>query len=267
VWSTSSATATATRIGVIPTGHGSVSQLQFIEGTDDFLTSGRDGRLVRWTPAGHPDPIATFDQPIDKFARDPATGSIVVSTANGALWRTTAGGQARSLRSEGPRVNRLVDLPAQRTIYAGDARGDVVAIDTTSWQQETILHGSGAVAEIATTRDGRTLAVSTHDGAIQLGTRSGDAAHPGGITWRRLAVRAHQITLTSDGLLIASGSDGTIRLYSPARGRWLCVPTGTADLGRSAVTADGKAAVVLDFEGRMLWVDLEAARKQLEGAS
>jgi hypothetical protein len=30
------------------------------------------------------------------------------------------------------------------------------------------------------------------------------------------------------------------------------------------VTDDGKAAVALDFEGALIWIDLEAARARLE---
>jgi hypothetical protein len=79
-------------------------------------------------------------------------------------------------------------------------------------------------------------------------------------------VSAHDITLTSDGLLVAACTDGTIWLYATARRRALCLPTGTADFGRTAVTADGTAAVALDREGRLLWLDLASARKLLDSS-
>jgi hypothetical protein len=207
--------------------------------------------------------LTQLDQPIDRFETDPATGSIVFSTADGALWRTGSGGQAVSLRSGGSRVDRILALPDRQTVYAGYANGDVVAIDTKSWQQETILHGSGTVAEIAITDDGRTMAVATNDGIIHLGTRHDGAANLGGSTWVTLALPARHIALAPDGLLVAACTDGTIWLYSPPGRRWLCLPTGTVDLGRTTVAANGKAAVALDFEGRLLWIDLEAARKLL----
>jgi WD40 repeat protein len=251
-----------TRTRVLPTGHGSISQLRLADDTDDFITSGHDGRVMRWTPSGQQSLLVQFNAPIDRFATTRAAGSIVFSTVDGALWRTGADGHTLSLRTGGSRVNRLVTLPDHQTVYAGYANGDVVAIDTMSWQQATILHGTGAVGEIAITGDGRTVAVATNDGAIHVGTRH-DASNPEAPTWVTLAGHARHVSLAPDGLVVASYTDGTIWLYSPQR-RWLCLPTGTVDLGQTAVTADGKSAIALDFEGRLLWIDLEAARKLLD---
>jgi WD40 repeat protein len=263
VWSS----ATMTRTRVITTGHGSVSQLSFVDGTEDFITSGHDGRLVRWTPAGAQALVTRSAQPIDKFAASPASGSIVFSTVDGALWRTNESGQVLQLRTGGSRTTRILAAADQLTVYAGYSNGEVVEIDTGSWQPEAVLQGSGAVQEIAITSDGHTVAVATSDGMIHIGTRQADTARPGKLTWGSLAVSAHDINLTSDGLLVAAGTDGTIWLYSTARRRSLCLPTGTADFGRTAVTADGTAAVALDREGRLLWIDLVSARKLLDSSS
>jgi WD40 repeat protein len=263
VWSS----ATMTRTRVITTGHGSVSQLRFVDTTEDFITSGHDGRLVRWTPAGQQTIVTRFDQPIDKFAATPVAGAIVFSTVDGALWRTDADGQAISLRAGGSRVNRMLAAANRQTIYAGYTNGDVIAINTTSWQQDAVLHGSGAVQEIAITSDGQTVAVAANDGTIHIGTRDEAASSPGGMSWATLAVSSHDITLTSDGLLVAACTDGTIWLYATSRRRSLCLPTGAADFGRTAVTADGTAAVALDRGGRLLWIDLASARKLLDFTS
>ncbi len=258
VWSA----ATMTRTRVVPTGHGSVTLLRFVDDTDDFITSGHDGRVVRWTPSGQPTPLVQFNAPIDRFAITRAAGSILFSTVDGALWRTGADGHVLSLRSGGARVNRLVMLPDQQTAVAGYASGDVVAIDTRSWQQGIILHGSGPVGDIAVTGDGRTVAVTTNDGAIHVGTRRA-ASDPGPPTWLTLAGRANHVALALD-LVMASCTDGAIWLYSLPRRRWLYLPTGTVDISQIAVIADDKAAVALDREGRLLWMDLEAARKLLD---
>ena len=260
IWSA----ATMARTKVIATGHGSVSQLQFAGDGDDFITSGHDGRVVRWTAAGQHTVLAVSEQPVDKFAWIPATGSVVYSTLDGALWRTQPAGPAVSLRAAGVRVNRVLAAPAHQTVYAGYANGDVVAINTVSWQQETILRGPGSVQEIAISDDAHTLAVATNDGVVHVGTRGEGAASAAGLRWSALAVRTVHITLAPDGLLIAACTDGTIWLYSIPRQRWLCLPTGTADISRTTVTADGKAAVALDREGRLLWIDLDAARHLLD---
>ena len=253
-----------TRTRVFQTGQGSISQLAFLDGSEDFITAGHDGRLVRWTPSGDAAPLAQFDKPIDRFAHAAATGALVFSTVEGALWHTDAGGRPVALRDGGSRVNRIAVLPDRRTVLAGYEGGDVIAIDTGSWQQQLLLHG-GSVREIAVTADGRTIAVATNDGAIHVGTRRRDAPLVPGMTWTALPLRARHVALAPDGLLVASCTDGTIWLYDPTVRRWLCLPAGTVDLGRTAVTTDGKAAVALDFEGRLLWIDLDAARQLLHG--
>jgi WD40 repeat protein len=259
VWSS----AAMTRTRVFSTGHGSISQLRFAGDTDDFITSGSDGRLVRWTPSGEHTLLTHFNQPIDKFTQALTAGVIVFSTVDGALWRTGSDGQVNPLRSGGARVSRIITLPDEHTVYAGYADGDVVAVDTRSWHHEVILHGAGAIREIAATADGHTIAVAANDGIIHVGIRRDDAPNPGAANWVALAARARHITLAPDGLLVASCTDGTVWLYSVPLRRWLCLPTGTVDLGRTGMLADGKAAVVLDFEGRLIWIDLEAARKLL----
>jgi WD40 repeat protein len=44
--------ASMTRTHLLPTGHGVMSQLQFLSDSTGFVTSGFDGRLVRWTMNG-----------------------------------------------------------------------------------------------------------------------------------------------------------------------------------------------------------------------
>jgi eukaryotic-like serine/threonine-protein kinase len=260
VWST----AAMARTRVIPTAHGSISQLRFVGGTEDFITAGHDGRLVRWTPDGDHRVIAQSNQPIDNLAPVVAARAVVFSTVDGALWRTDESGPPRALRDPGSRVNRILVTPDEQRVYAGYASGDLIALDTTSWQSETVLHGIPAIREIQTTADHHTIAVVTNDGVIHLGIRRAGASPSARPTWSVLLARAHDIALTSDGMLVATCPDGTIWLYSPPRRRWLCLPTGTADLGKIALAGDDKAAVALDREGRLIWIDLEAARKLLD---
>ncbi|MEO7735061.1 MAG: serine/threonine-protein kinase [Kofleriaceae bacterium] len=256
--------ATMTRSRVIATGHGSVSQLAFVGDGDDFITSGHDGRVVRWAASGAQTVLAQADQPIDKLAWIAATGSVVFSTLDGALWRTQAEGPAVLLRPAGVRVTRLVAVPAHHAAYAGYANGEVVAIHTDSWRGDVVLRGDGAVQELVITDDAHALAVATNDGVIHVGAWREGVSDAATARWSTLAAPALHITVAPDGLLVAACTDGTIWLYSIPRQQWLCLPTGTADISRTAVTADGKAAVALDREGRLIWIDLDAARHFLD---
>src|SRR6185503_8889035 len=260
VWST----AAMARTGVIPTAHGSVSQLRFIGDTEDFITAGHDGRLIRWSSDGEHRVIARASQPIDNLGLIAAAHSIVFSTVDGALWRTDEAGPPRTLRDPGSRVSRILVTPDEQLVYAGYTSGDVVALDTKSWQSVTVLHGIPAIREIKTTADHHTIAVVTNDGVIHLGTRRAGASPSAPPTWSLLLARVHDIALTSDGMVMATSPDGTIWLYSPSRQRWLCLPTGSADLGKLALASDDKTALALDLEGRLIWIDLEAARKLLD---
>jgi len=256
IWSS----ATMTRTRTISTDHGSISQLHFAGDTDDFITAGHDGRLVRWTSAGQPTLLTKLNQPIDKFEPTAATGPFVLSTPDGALWRAGGDGQVFPLRSAGSRVNRILAVPERHIVYVGYANGDVIAIDTKSWQQVVMLRGSGAVREIAITGDGHTMVVATEDGTIRVATQRDATPGPEEATWSIFEVHARYIALASDGLLVATRTDGTIWLYSTSQQSWLCLPTGTVDLGRTVVAANGKSAATLDREGRLIWIDLEAAR-------
>jgi hypothetical protein len=157
----------------------------------------------------------------------------------------------------------MITHPDQRTVYAGYDNGDVIAIDTKSWQQEPILHAAGAIQEIAITGDGRTIAIATSDGTIHVGTQHEGTSTSTRTIWAKFAARARDLAFAPDGVLIVACTDGTIWMYSPSHHRWLCLPTGTVDLAGTAITADGHTAAAIDLEGRLLWIDLDAVRKQL----
>jgi WD40 repeat protein len=255
---------TMERTRVLTTQHGSVSQVALLGDPGELISSGGDGRLVRWTASGEPALIAKLDQPIDGFVRIPRAGEFLFAGADGALWRTD-GARTVALRPGGSRVIRLVLAPDQRTVYAGTARGDLIAIDTTSWQPDLALHVAGAVQELSISDDSHTLAVATNDGKIHIGTRR-DERSP--ITpWQTLRLQARHQALTPDGLLVAASTDGTIWIYSIPRRRWLCLPMGSGDLRWVAVSSNAAAAIGVDYEGRLLWIDLDAARALLTNDS
>jgi WD40 repeat protein/tRNA A-37 threonylcarbamoyl transferase component Bud32 len=259
--------ATMTRTREIKTGHGSVTKVELIGDSGEAITSGRDGRLVRWSAAGQDTLLARVDQPIDSFVWLPITGAIVFSTLDGALWRRNGDGRVVSLRQAGSRVRVLVATSDERTIYSGSTSGDVVAIETNSWHQDLILQSGSSIQQLSVTPDGDTLAVATVDGLIHLRTRRQDTSHRETGTWQTLATQARSQALTSDSLLIVLSTDGTIRIYSVARGRWLCIPVGSADLRRLAVSGDETRAVAVDYEGRLLSINLQAARQRLADPS
>jgi WD40 repeat protein len=252
-----------TRTRVINTGQGSVSQLSLSGDTGELVASGRDGRLVRWSASGDPTQLARADQPIDGFIALRTTGAILFRTADGALWRIDPGAQPTLFRPGGSRVLALVASADQRTLYAGNAAGDVLAIDTRTWRTDEVLHAASAIQELSIAPDGDTLAIATDDGRIHVRARSDDAPTSAAPTWLTLRAHARHQALTSDGLLIVLSTDGTIWLYSVPRRRWLCLSVGSADLRWVAVSGNDTTAVAVDYEGRLISIDLDAARDLL----
>jgi WD40 repeat protein len=255
---------TMSRTRLLDTHHGSVEHLEFVGDTEELITAGQDGRLVRWTAAGQPRPIARFDLPISTFAAAPATRSMVVGTVDGALWRATEDGRVLALKAGRANVTRMLTRPGASSIYVGYADGEVVVIDTRSWRHAVLLRAGEAIRDMAVTPDDRTLAVAANNGIIHVGTRGGDTWTEAGTTWVALTARARWIALTADGLLVANCTGGVLWLWSSVHRTWLCLPTGKADPSMVVVTPDNKAAAALDNDGRIIQVDLDAVRKALD---
>jgi hypothetical protein len=140
----------------------------------------------------------------------------------------------------------------------------VIALDIESAKQQTLLHADGAVREITPTADSRFIAVTTNDGMLYT-TKLPDNAKllDAPWTWTTSAVSARHIEWTADDLLIVASTGGILWLYSAQLQRWLCLPVGTVNLGHTAINSRGNAAVALDTEGHLMWIDLDSARKQL----
>jgi len=260
IWSSSP----VARTHVFDTHAGPVSHLSFAPDGDDFVTSGTDGRLVRWTAAGEQQVIHQIDQPIETFVLTARTGAIVVAARDGALWRVDGDGRASQLAPGGVKITRLLALPDGVSVCIGRANGEITVLETTSWQQTQLPRARDQIRDLAVTGDGRTLAVVAGDDTIRLGVRNADAWTDASTTWTSLGVRARRLTLTRDGLLVAVCADGTVWIYSAARRTWVCVQVGTHDLTHVVVTGDDATGVVFDADGRTTSIDLVAIRKTLD---
>ncbi|HEX3762877.1 MAG TPA: serine/threonine-protein kinase [Kofleriaceae bacterium] len=255
--------ATWSRTRVLDTHHGSVSHAEFAANSEDLITAGQDGRLVRWTgPEART--IAQFDQPIETFALAPATRSAVVATADGAVWQVADEGGVLPLETAASKVSRMMALPGGSSVSVGFSDGRLLVVNTASGHRAALLHAADAIRDIAVTPDGRIIAVATKGGIVHVGTRGERGWLDAGTSWIDLPVRARRIALTADGLLVAACTDGVIRLWSYPRRSWLCLPTGATDLNMVVTTPDRAAAVSIDTQGRVIWLDLDSVRNTLE---
>jgi WD40 repeat protein len=252
--------STITRERTIDTHHGSVTHCAFVIGTSELITSGRDGRLVRWSRDGDPTTMAAFHDPILAFVLIVQTGDAVVATADGALWRVSADRRVLQLRSGGPQVTALRVSPDSRTIWVGDASGTVSAIDPAVWRHAAVLRMQSAIRQLAFTSEGRYVAVADSGDAVALGARSGSVWTMETIAWTHLVARARDLAFAPDGLLVITCAGGAVWMLSPLVKKWLYLPVGSVDFTHVVLNRSGTIAVAFDDEGRLFTMDLQKSR-------
>jgi hypothetical protein len=229
--------------------------------TGEVITAGRDGRLLAWSASDEPRVLARFERAIDRFVRAPGTSTIVANTADGALWRVEPDGRVLPLRPAGIAIASLLAIPQTRAIAVGTKDGEVVTIDAQTWRASSLLRTSEPIRDIVATPDGRTIAIIASDDTIRVGARRGDAWLAPDVTWTVLAARGRRLAITPDGLLVVICNDGIVWLYATAERRWMYLSTGVADLLYLVASADGRSAVAIDRYSRVVWIDLQLARK------
>ncbi|MEO7734375.1 MAG: WD40 repeat domain-containing protein, partial [Kofleriaceae bacterium] len=253
--------ATATRARIVDTHQGGVLDVALDDATGELITAGRDGRLLAWSTSDEPRVIARFDRAINGFVRSPGTQAIVANTVDGALWRVEPDGRVRPLRPAGVAVVSARAIPRSNEIAVGYQDGEVAMIDTLTWRTSALVRASESIRDIVVALDGKTIAIAANDGTIHLGARQGQDWIGPGVTWTVLHVAVRRLALTSDGLLVVMCNDGIVWLYATAERRWRCLSTGVTNLVFLAASADGQSAVVIDRDGRVVWLDLRLARK------
>jgi WD40 repeat protein len=252
------------------THHGVVSQVEFIGNTGEFVSAGRDGRLLLWDPAGQPTKLAALPQPIGSFALGATSRSAIMISSDGGLWQTRGEGDATPMARGTAEITAIVSSPDRTSMYIGDAKGNVSIIDANTARQRPILHAGDAIQSIVFDGGGKAIAVTANDGTIHISNLPSDSLIGAAILWRTLHARTRGIAFTPDGLLIAACTDGSIMIYSWLRDRMFYIMIGTVDLTYVAVSGNAKSAIVLDTEGRIIQIDLAAvreaiARQELQG--
>jgi WD40 repeat protein len=260
VWSASE----LSRKRVVATNHGMVSQIDFVDDAGTFVSAGRDGRLVLRGAAGETTELAQLPKPIEAFALGPIPRSAIMISSDGGLWRTTGKGPATPLNRGAAAFTRISWSPDRRSMYVSDAKGNVSVIDAITASQTPILDAGDAIENLSLDHDGRLIALSSNNGIIHIGIRTSDGSTGPAFSWSRLHARARDIAFTQDGMLIAACTDGSILIYSPAQREVLYMTIGTVDLTHVAVSSDTTAVAVVDTEGRIVWLDLNAVRATIE---
>jgi WD40 repeat protein len=248
------------RRAMVDTGHGTVSHAEFIADTSELLTSGSDGRLVRWAGAV-PHEIYRFGQMIDTFARAAGASATAVASHDGTLWRVDDDGGATVLRPPGVRATQMRPLPDGISIAIGYANGAIDMLDLRSGRRTEVARASEAIGDIAVSRDGEAIALAAGDGTIRLGQRRGDSWFAA--AWISLAVDARRVGFTGDGMLLSITGDGAVWLYAPERRSWAYIPTTGAALTELLLDDRGATAFVFAGDGQLISIDLTTTRHSI----
>jgi WD40 repeat protein len=245
----------------------SVSHVAFIDDANDFVTSGRDGRLIRWTSNGEQRPLHKFDQPIETFAFAGESRRMVVSTNDGELWRVDEDSTVASLRRAVAKVTRMLALPDGTSICVGYSNGETILIETRSWRQYRLLSASAAIRDLAVAKTNNVIVAADNDSDIHIGIWHRDFLETASIEWSTIRVNARKIALTDNGLLVAICPNGAMWVYSLTRRTWLFLPIGTTDLIHIVFSTNGNVAVVFDADGHIISIDMAAVHATLDHIS
>jgi WD40 repeat protein len=250
--------ANLTRTKVIHTAQQSVPQLSFVKDTDDIVTSGRDGRIIRWSLLGDAVTLASADQPTERFTVLAGGQLVVFSTVDGNLWRTGPDGKSHLIRPGAVRATCIISN-GDDEVYVGFANGEVIVIDVTTWRQRTILRSARAIRDIVLNSQRKIIAVATNDDLAYVGSMR----YPQDIVWTEISARASHLDISASGLLLAACSSGGLWIYASIHERWLFLDTGIRNLGWITASDDGTTAAAVDSDGNLLWIDLSTALELL----
>ena len=242
---------------VIDTAHGQVSQLSFTASNTEFITAGRDGKLLRWHDKSV-ELLATFDRPVSSFAA--MDNTTIVATSDGTLWRADAKHRIALLQREHGAILHLAPLSATHEILIIYANGTIITLDSKSWLTRVTQDIGAKVIDFAASNDGSVMALIADDGTIRVA----DVRAVSNIAWSTIELRARKIALTNDHLLLAIGSDNIAHACKLNYQKWLSLPLGVSDLLLVAISENQRSAAFFDSDGRVIWTDLEQVRTQLD---
>ncbi|WP_239405871.1 AAA family ATPase [Frankia sp. Cj3] len=237
-------TLTAMRYrGALRNDSGTVSSVAFASDGQTLATGGSDGSILLWElPGQHgadaygqpfPGQPHAFGRPFSKqrsvvsvaFAPDGRTLATGGGDGTTVLWDVTDHANAHALgeplAGSGGSAVSVAFAPAGQTLAIGDGDGtphlwDVIDRAHPRWlnpEQERTAH-SGPVTSVAFAPDGQTLATTSGDGsAVRWDVR--DRSHPrrDGPLLAGHQEPAYSAAFTSNGRILATGSDGIVSLW------------------------------------------------------
>jgi len=127
-----------------------------------------------------------------------------------------------------------------------------------------VFRASGSVRDVTSASGGRIIAVSDSGGAVYVGRKGSNTWSTAHTVWSTFNARARRILFAPNGLLIVLSADGAAWLHSPTADSWIYVSIGATDSSITAVSDNSKHIALYDWDGRIIWLDLELIIKELQ---
>ncbi|MEP0847051.1 MAG: PKD domain-containing protein [Phycisphaerae bacterium] len=192
----------------------------FLPGTEDLLTAGEDGIVLRTeVPTGDLLQQYLDTEPLTSLALAPNLASLVYGTVDGrvVLRSTSTGVVQRTFVGHTAAVNDVTFSANGAQILSGSADGHALVWDVaTGAILRDLAHGAGVNAVAYSPVDPTFVATGGDDNLIRLWSIEGDvqigvlAGHTGTV---------NDVLFTADGAgLLSASADDTIRLWNPFTG-------------------------------------------------
>ncbi|QZZ23279.1 TIR domain-containing protein [Leptothermofonsia sichuanensis E412] len=244
--------ATRTPEREFETQHQPVLSIQFNPAGTQIMTGGRDGMVRLWNLDGQlVDEFKTRQAFIISLGFSPDGNQLATADSQGMvrLW-TLRKRPFPEFATQQARVLSVGFSPSQQLLTA--TGGDRIQVWSLTGQLQRDLRVSSHVMTVSASPDGKTMAIATDNGRVQLLDLSGNAlsqpfqAHQGNIFSIRFSPDGRQ--------LVTAGLDGTVRLWSLA-GQSLA-QIGQPQSGAfysASFSPDGQSLLTAGEDGMIRW--------------
>jgi len=235
---------------LVKTDHEEVTSLRYLSDGESFLSGGRDGRIVLWSPQGAHHEIAKLSESVESI-RLLGSDEIFVVRGVGGSFKKIDHGVVSIVAPEVMSVARYVASSDGRWLAAVTQHDQLHVYDTRTWLDMVYSEPLSKLSDLVFSSTGEQLAVSVESGVYLFDVLNGLRLV------RKFDIRVDSLAYSSDRRWLAlAGVDGVLWFYSLKDGRWICLNTGSVNIFYGQFAPDAKHFVATDSGGRALLVDM-----------